>query len=57
MILFLQNTGVVYADYFRLNIHYRFSAVDLERSRLVVVAEIEFVKPCLFKGRIEAEAW
>ena len=22
-----------------------------------MVVDIEFVKPCLFKGRIEAEAW
>ena len=26
-------------------------------SQLIVVVDIEFVKPCLFKGRIEAEAW
>ncbi len=24
---------------------------------MVVVAEIEFLKPCLFRGRIESEAW
>ena len=55
-----QNSGVVYSDYFRLNIHYRFERDEdkpLSHSRLAVVADIEFVKPCLFRGRIESEAW
>ncbi|TRY76208.1 hypothetical protein TCAL_05682 [Tigriopus californicus] len=54
------NSGVVYSDYFQLNIHYRFVQDEdrpLTHSRLIVVADIEFVKPCLFKGRIESEAW
>jgi hypothetical protein len=25
--------------------------------RLVVIGDIVFVKPCLFKGRIETETW
>jgi len=52
-----QNSGVVYSDYFVLNIHYRCQAVSETHSQLIVVVDIEFVKPCLFKGRIEAEAW
>ena len=32
-------------------------AVSETHSQLIVVVDIEFVKPCLFKGRIEAEAW
>jgi len=27
------------------------------KSRLVVIGDIVFVKPCLFKGRIETESW
>ena len=58
-----KNSGVVYSDYFILNIHYRLTAAlpadgdSAERSRIVAVADIEFLKPCLFRGRIEAEAW
>ncbi len=52
-----QNSGVVYSDYFVINIHYRLNAVSESHSQLIVVASIEFVKPCLFKGRIEAETW
>lgn len=56
---------MVYSDYFQIHIHYRFTAerpvstskAQLPAARLIVVADIEFVKPCLFKGRIEAESW
>lgn len=63
-----QNTGVMYADYIRVLIHFRFTREDLhkgdrtikenrKKTRLQVVADIEFVKPCIFKGRIENETW
>ena len=53
------NSGVVYSDYFQIHIHYRFTAerpvstskAQLPAARLIVVADIEFVKPCLFKAR------
>ena len=57
-----RNAGVVYSDYFVIHIHYRLTR-DREgshlppRTRVEVVAEIEFVKPCLFRGRIESETW
>ena len=52
-----QNSGVVYSDYFRLNIHYRFSKVTSKSAKLEVAADVEFVKPCLFKSKIESESW
>ena len=37
---------------------YRLTATeDFNLSRLIVIASIDFVKPCLFQGRIESEAW
>ena len=63
-----QNAGVMYADYIRTLIHFRFTREDLyngdrtvkenrKKTRLQVVADIEFLKPCIFKGRIENETW
>lgn len=55
-----RNSGVVYSDYFVIHIHYRMTADPArqgDRSRMEVVADIEFVKPCLFKARIESESW
>ena len=52
-----RNSGVVYSDYFVIHIHYRLTAEGRDRARVEVVADIEFVKPCLFRGRIESETW
>lgn len=53
-----RNSGVMYSDYFHLEIHTRFTREALPGStRMVVVVNIIFDKPCLFKSRIESESW
>jgi len=52
-----RNSGVMYADYFVIHIHFRMTAVATTRARMEVVADVEFIKPCLFRGRIESETW
>ena len=42
------------------HLHYRFEDVGGEANtatRFTVLADIEWVKPCLFKGRVESETW
>ncbi len=54
-----RNSGIVYSDYFVIHIHYRMTRDegDAYRTRVEVIVNIEFLKPCLFRGRIESEAW
>ena len=61
-----ENSGIMYADYFRVPIHWRFIREDLhlgnktlkenkKKTRLQIVADIEWVKACIMKGKIEGE--
>jgi len=59
-----RNSGVMYSDSFLLHLQYRFVRLDIlepradkNQTKLTVQAEIEFIKPCLFKGRVESETW
>ncbi len=50
-----RTTGVTYADYFVLNIHHRFTKEEGNKTRINVIAEVIWEKPCLFKSKIETE--
>ena len=44
------------------HLHYRFEDASVggeanTATRFTVLADIEWVKPCLFKGRVESETW
>jgi len=52
-----RNSGIMYSDYFIIHIHFRLTSTMPDKSHMEVVADIEFLKPCLFRGRIESEAW
>ena len=44
------------------HLHYRFEDASAggeanTATRFTVLADIEWVKPCLFKGRVESETW
>ena len=61
-----ENSGIMYADYFRVPLHWRFIREDLytgdrsvkenkRKTRLQIVASIEWLKACIMKGKIETE--
>ena len=63
-----ENTGIMYADYIRVWIHYRFIREDLfkgdrtvkenkKKTHLQITYDIEWVKACLMKGKIETETY
>ena len=47
-----RTSGAMYTEYFYLEIHVRFEKEAEEKTRLVVVAEVIWEKPCLLKSRI-----
>lgn len=60
------NSGIMYADYIRVWLQWRFIREDLfngdrtvkenkKKTRLQITYDIEFVKACLMKGKIETE--
>ena len=62
------NSGIMYADYIRVWIQWRFIREDLfkgdrtvkenkRKTRLQITYDIEWVKACLMKGRIETETF
>ena len=51
----VRTTGVLYSDYFYLEIHTRFEKNEESKTRLIVIADIVWEKPCLLKSRIETE--
>ena len=51
----VRTTGVLYSDYFYLEIHTRLEKIEENQTKLVVIADIVWEKPCLIKSRIENE--
>lgn len=51
----VRTTGVLYSDYFYLEIHTRLEKLAENQTKLVVIADIVWEKPCLIKSRIENE--
>jgi len=57
-----QASGAPMADSCVQHLHYRFEDASAggeanTATRFTVLADIEWVKPCLFKGRVESETW
>ena len=63
-----ENSGIMYADYIRVPIQWRFIREDLfngdrsikenkRKTRLQITYEVEWVKACLMKGKVETETY
>ena len=50
-----RTSGAMYTEYFYLEIHVRFEKEGDDKTRLSVVADIVWEKPCLLKSRVETE--
>ena len=51
----VRTKGVLYSDYFFLEIHTRLEKVAENQTKLLVLADIVWEKPCLIQSRIETE--
>ena len=51
----VRTTGVLYSDYFFLEIHTRLEKFGDNQTKFLVLADIVWEKPCLIKSRIETE--
>lgn len=53
----ITNKGPPYADSFVISEHYRLTSTGPGSCRLVIVANVDFVKYSFVKGKIESECW
>ena len=51
----IRTTGVLYSDYFFLEIHTRLEKFGDNQTKFLVLADIVWEKPCLIESRIETE--
>lgn len=63
-----ENSGIMYADYIRVPIQWRLIREDLfngdrsvkenkRKTRFQIIYDVEFVKACIVKGRVETETY
>ena len=50
-----RSSGVMYADYFMLEVHTRLEKESETKTKLNVIVDITWDKPCLMKSKIETE--
>ena len=50
-----RSSGVMYADYFYLDIHVRLQKESDNKTRMIVTSELIWEKPCLLKSKVETE--